>query len=139
MKKTAPAQKEPAKQELARKAPAKKAPAKKARPAADDQPRMARKYSKDRAVCRVTFWMPKDAAPDATSVAVAGTFNDWSLDRHPMKRLKSGDFQVALELEAGKEFEFRFVIDGVRWQNAWNADKYVWNEHAQCENSVIVT
>jgi len=139
MKKTAPAQKEPTKQELARKAPAKKAPAKKARPAADDQPRMARKYSKDRAVCRVTFWMPKDAAPDATSVAVAGTFNDWSLDRHPMKRLKGGDFQVALELEAGKEFEFRFVIDGVRWENSWNADKYVWNDHARCEHSVIVT
>jgi hypothetical protein len=144
MKKKEPAQKEPAKQELARKAPAKKAPAKKApakkaRPAADDQPRMARKYSKDRAVCRVTFWLPKDAAPDATSVAVAGSFNDWSLDRHPLKRLKNGDFQLALELEAGREFEFRFVIDGVRWESAWNADKYVWCDHAQCENSVIVT
>jgi len=46
---------------------------------------------------------------------------------------------VALELEAGKEFEFRFVIDGARWENAWNADKYVWCDHAQCENSVIIT
>jgi 1,4-alpha-glucan branching enzyme len=112
-------------------------PARKERPAADDQPRMQRTYSKDNASCRVTFWLPKDAAPDAASVAVAGSFNDWSLDRHPMKQVKSGDFQLALDLEAGKEYEFRFVIDGVRWENAWNADKYVWNEHAQCENSVV--
>ena len=117
----------------------KKKQLKKERPAADDQPRMERKYSKDKASCRVTFWLPTQAARDAMSVAVAGSFNDWSLDRHPMKRLKNGDFQLALTLEAGKEHEFRFVVDGVRWENSWIADKYVWNEHAQCENSVIVT
>jgi len=113
--------------------------AKKERPAADDQPRMERRYSKDKASCRVTFRLPSQAARDAISVAVAGSFNDWSLDRHPMKRLKNGDFQLALTLEAGKDYEFRFVVDGVRWENSWIADKYVWNEHAQCENSVIVT
>jgi hypothetical protein len=56
-----------------------------------------------------------------------------------MKRLENGDFSLALELEAGKEYEFRFVIDGVRWENAWNADKYVWSDHGNCENSIIVT
>ena len=68
---------------------------------------------------------------------VAGSFNDWSLDLHPLVRSANGDFQLELELESG-EHEFRFLIDGVRWENAWDADKYVWNEHAQCENSVIV-
>ena len=87
----------------------------------------------------MTFWLPGEAAPDATSVAVAGSFNDWCVDRHPMKRLENGDFSLALELEAGKEYEFRFVTDGVRWENAWNADKYVWCDHAHCENSVITT
>ncbi len=108
-------------------------------PAADNQLRMRRKRSRDKARCSVTFWLPKDAAPDARRVAVAGSFNDWRVDRHPMKRLKNGDFSLEIELEGGKEHQFRFVIDGVRWENAWNADKYVWCEHACCENSVVLT
>jgi len=108
-------------------------------PAAENQPLMGRKYSDEKTRCQVTFWLPRDAAPDATSVAVAGSFNEWSLDRHPMTRSDNGDFSLEIELEAGKEYEFRFVIDGVRWENAWNADKYVWSDFAQGENSVIVT
>ncbi len=56
-----------------------------------------------------------------------------------MNRVESGDFALMVELEAGKEYEFRYLIDGTRWENAWNADKYVWSEYAGCENSVIVT
>ena len=100
---------------------------------------LARKYSKDKSKCMVTFWLPKEAARDASRVMVAGSFNDWSVDRHPMKRSKNGDFTLDLALHAGKEHEFRFVIDGTRWENAWNADKYVWCGHAQSENSVIIT
>jgi len=107
-------------------------------PPADNQPLMSREYSSNKTRCTVTFRLPKEAAPDATSVAVAGSFNEWSLDRHPMKRLDNGDFSLEIELEAGKEYEFRFVIDGVRWENAWHADKYVWSDFAQCENSEIV-
>jgi 1,4-alpha-glucan branching enzyme len=108
-------------------------------PAADNRQLISRKYSSDGTQCTVTFWLPGEAAPDAESVAVAGSFNDWGPDQHPMKRLENGDFSLELELEAGREYEFRFVIDGVRWENAWNADKYVWCDHAQCENSVIAT
>ena len=107
-------------------------------PATDGRRLVKRKYSGDRTRCTVTFWLPKEAAPDATTVAVAGSFNDWSVNRHPMERSKNGDSSLEVELEAGREYEFRFVIDGVRWENAWNADKYVWSDHAQAENSVIV-
>jgi 1,4-alpha-glucan branching enzyme len=108
-------------------------------PSADNQQVMRRKHSRDQSRCAVSFWLPGEAAPDAKSVAVAGSFNDWCVDRHPLKRLKNGDFSLEIELPAGKEYQFRFVIDGVRWENAWNADKYVWCDHAQSENSVIVT
>ena len=87
---------------------------------------------------RVTFLLPAAVAAGATTVAVAGTFNDWSVDHDPLTRLENGDFALELELEAGKEYAFRFVIDGVRWENAWNADKYVWSDFAHCENSVVV-
>jgi len=106
--------------------------------AAGRQPPIKRKYSADKSRCRVTVRLPKAAAPDATKVAVAGSFNDWSVDGHPMKRLKNGDFSLDVELPAGQEYEFRFVIDGVRWENAWNADGYVWSAHGNCENSVVV-
>jgi hypothetical protein len=56
-----------------------------------------------------------------------------------MKKLANGDFYIELEVDAGREYEFRFLIDDGRWENAWNADKYVWSEHGNCENSVIVT
>jgi 1,4-alpha-glucan branching enzyme len=110
-----------------------------AHPAADNRSPMKRKYSKNNTQCRVTFRFPGEAAPGARSVAVAGSFNDWCVDRHPMKRLKNGDFSLEVALEAGREYEFRFIIDGIRWENAWNADKYVWSDHANCENSVVVT
>lgn len=100
---------------------------------------MNRAYSRDKTRCAVTFSLPKEAAPDAKTVAVAGTFNDWSVDRHPLKRGRDGSYSVQLELDAGKTYEFRFVIDGTRWENAWNADNYVWNESSQCSNSVVVT
>jgi len=100
---------------------------------------ISREYSSDKTRCTVTFWLPSKVAADARSVTVAGSFNDWSLGRHPMKRLDNGDFSLAIELPAGQEYRFRFVIDGVRWENAWNADKYAWCDYAQCENSVVAT
>jgi 1,4-alpha-glucan branching enzyme len=108
-------------------------------PAADNPQPMKRKHSRDKTRCVATFWLPKGAAPDASMVTVAGSFNNWSVEGHPMKLLKNGDFSLEVDLEAGKEYEFRFVIDGVRWENAWNADKYVWSDIGNCENSVVVT
>ena len=100
---------------------------------------MSREYSTDKTRCTVKFSLPREAVPDAKSVVVAGSFSDWALDQHAMTRLGNGDFVLELELPAGKEYAFRFSIDGVRWENAWNADKYVWSDYAQCEDSVIVT
>ncbi len=98
-----------------------------------------KEYSKDGSACAVTFWLAREAAPEATYVAVAGTFNHWDQHSHLMDRLTSGDFTLSVELESGKEYEFRYLIDGTRWENAWNADKYVWSAYAGCENSVVVT
>jgi len=55
------------------------------------------------------------------------------------EKLDSGEFSLRVEVEAGKEHEFRFIIDETRWKNAPNADRYVWSEFGNCDNSVIVT
>lgn len=102
-------------------------------------PRMERRYSADNTKCIVTFWLPKEAASEARFVVVAGTFNNWDQNSFPMKKLENGDFVLEVALEAGKEYEFRFIIDKIRWENAWNADKYVKSAYGDFDNSVIVT
>jgi 1,4-alpha-glucan branching enzyme len=105
----------------------------------NENQRIEREYSPDKSKCRITFWLPRDCAPEARSVAVAGSFNGWDPYSHLLNKLDSGDFSLMVEVEAGKEYEFRFLIDETRWENAWNADRYVWSGFGNCDNSVIIT
>lgn len=72
---------------------------------------------KSRPVCKTTFRLPEEAAEDAGTVHLAGDFNDWSETATPMKRLKGGDFTVTLELETGREYAYRYLLDSKRWRN----------------------
>ena len=101
--------------------------------------RIEREYSRDSKSCRICFLVPKEIAAGATSIAVAGTFNNWDQYSHQMEKQKNGDFSLNVVVEAEREYEFRYIIDGIRWENAHNADKYVWSEHSNCDNSVIST
>jgi hypothetical protein len=74
---------------------------------------------------KVTFRLPAQAAPEARKVTIVGDFNDWDREATPLHRLEDGDFAVTLELDSGKEYRFRYLIDGRRWENDWRADKYV--------------
>ena len=48
---------------------------------------LTRKYSKDKSKCLVTFWLPKEAAPEARCVTVAGTFNNWDPKLHMLEEV----------------------------------------------------
>lgn len=54
-------------------------------------------------------------APEATSVFLAGTFNNWSTTATPMKKKENGIWEVALELGPGR-YEYKFVINGTTWK-----------------------
>jgi 1,4-alpha-glucan branching enzyme len=97
-----------------------------------------KEYLKARKVCRVTFRLPKIAASDAKSVCVVGDFNGWSIHANPMKKLRTGDYTTTLELEPGREYQFRYFVDESRWENDWNADKYVKSPYGDSDNSVVV-
>jgi 1,4-alpha-glucan branching enzyme len=96
-----------------------------------------KEYLKSRKACKVTFRLPKIAAADAQSVCIVGDFNDWNLYANPMKKLKNGSYTVTLELEPGREYQFRYLIDGSNWENDWNADKYVKGPYGDSDNSVV--
>lgn len=129
----------PAKKQ-AQKITAKRPALKKATPrkAKETNPRIKKEYLKRRNACKVTFRLPRIAALDAKSVCIAGDFNNWDIYANPMKRLKTGDYAITLELESGSEYQFRYLIDNSRWENDWNADKYVKSPYGDSDNSVVI-
>ena len=55
------------------------------------------------------------SAPEATSVSVAGSWNDWQPDATAMQRGEGGVFFTEIELPPG-QVEYQFVIDGRSWR-----------------------
>lgn len=95
-----------------------------------------KQYLKSRPACKVTFLLPKEAAQDARRVTIVGDFNDWQKESTALRKQKDGDFAITLELECGKEYRYRYLIDGVRWENDWHADRYEPNPFGG-EDSII--
>jgi 1,4-alpha-glucan branching enzyme len=74
---------------------------------------------------KVTFVLPKEAVENAETVALLGDFNNWDTQKQiELKKQKDGSFKTAVELEAGRAYQYRFLINGERWENAWEADAY---------------
>ncbi len=96
-----------------------------------------KQYLKSRPACKVTFRLPREAAPDAQKVCIVGDFNNWDKGAAVMKRLKSGDFTITMELETGREYCYRYLIDAAKWENDWWADSYRPNPYGN-DDSVVV-
>ncbi|NJL13747.1 MAG: DUF4332 domain-containing protein [Microscillaceae bacterium] len=100
---------------------------------------MKKQFLKSRPVCKVTFSLPQEAAPSATSVQLLGDFNEWKPEEAiEMKlNLKEKAFQTELELPTGQNYAFRYLIDHSSWENAWDADAYVPSPFEGIENSIL--
>ncbi|MEE9259684.1 MAG: isoamylase early set domain-containing protein [Candidatus Scalindua sediminis] len=97
-----------------------------------------KEFLKTKNVCRVTFRLPNAAAPDAKSVYIVGDFNNWNYHANPMKKLKKGDYTIKLDLEPEREYQFRYLIDELKWENDWKADQYVKSPYGDSDNSVVI-
>ncbi len=95
-----------------------------------------KEYSKSAKMCYCTFRLPKEAAPKAQKVTIVGDFNNWDKETTCLQKVNNGDFTITLELDPGKEYRFRYLIDGKIWENDWRADKYVKNPYG-IEDSVV--
>lgn len=96
-----------------------------------------KQYLKNKPVCKVTFTLLKDMADSAQSVALVGDFNDWNPESTPMKRRKDGAFEATLNLDAGREYQFRYRLDDNAWENDDSADSYVRSPYGDEDNSVV--
>jgi 1,4-alpha-glucan branching enzyme len=97
---------------------------------------LKKQYLKSTGACKVTFSLPKAAAPEAKVVTLVGDFNNWNETEAQMKKLKNGNFKITLELSSEKEYKYRYLIDSSRWENDWQADSYIPNPFG-CDDSLV--
>ena len=72
------------------------------------------------------------------TVVVVGDFNDWSPGAHPMTAEADG-WTCTFTVAVGKRYRFRYLLDGRRWENDWEADDYVDNDFGGQDSVVDVT
>ena len=84
---------------------------------------------------RVVFTLPP--AIWAETVHLVGEFNNWSETSHPMiwDRQQEG-WTIAMDLEKGHEYRFRYLVNKTEWHNDWDADRYEPNSFGG-DNSVV--
>ena len=80
---------------------------------------------------RVTFRL---SDPQASSVALAGTFTGWDEQPTEMKKDKTGVWKASILLTPGR-YEYRFLVDG-QWRNDPECAECVANPFGS-ENCVI--
>lgn len=92
---------------------------------------------KSKPVCKVTFKIPEKVGNAAKQAHVVGEFNDWSTSATPMKRLKNGAFSATVDLEKGRSYQFRYLLEQSHWENDPDADDYLPTPFGDSHNSVI--
>jgi 1,4-alpha-glucan branching enzyme len=84
---------------------------------------------------KVTFVLPYEEGQPALSVV--GDFNEWSPTATKLVKRRNGTASVAVTLDAGQTYRFRYYsADGV-WLNDSEADGYELSEHGS-ENCLLL-
>ena len=101
---------------------------------------LKKRYVKSRQMAKVNFELARNQIPEelpAEKAFLVGEFNDWDSTATPMTYSKKKKaFAVTLDLEPGRQYQFRYLVDGVYWCNDWQADGYATSEYGH-DNSVV--
>ena len=95
------------------------------------------KSRKGKGKASVTFTL--DPGVGAQAAAVCGEWNDWSAGADVMRRDAEGGFSLTVDLDAGRAYRFRYLLDGERWENDWAADAYLANSFGGDDSVVDLT
>ena len=98
---------------------------------------ITKKNLKTKPVCKVKFHISAAEAGEAQNISLCGDFNQWDPASHPMRRQKSGDFSLELELPTGTTQRFRYFTDTLLWLNDAEADGYEHCAFAHADNSLL--
>jgi len=84
----------------------------------------------------VTFTLPAEVRADR--VNLCGEFSEWSTEDIKLERAGDGSWQATVALEPGRTSRYRYLLDGQRWENAWQADGYVPNPYGSDDSLIVV-
>lgn len=82
---------------------------------------------------RVIFELP--ACLWADRIFLVGEFNGWNATVSPFAQGRDGVWRAMADLPAGREYEFRYLVDG-SWQSDSHADGWITNEYGS-QNSIV--
>ena len=97
---------------------------------------LKKQFSKSKPTCKVTFSLPKEAVAKGKSVVLVGEWNDWNEKKAVKMKASKGNYTASVDLETGRNYEFRYLIGKSKWENDWQADGYVPNPFG-FDNSVV--
>lgn len=87
---------------------------------------------------KVMFTLPSEIVADATSGLLLGEFNNWDYNNGiSLKKQKDGSMKGTANLEAGRTYQYRYLLNDGRWVNDHNAEQYIYADGFQVENCLI--
>ncbi len=97
-----------------------------------------KQFLKSKPGCKVAFKLSKEQATGAVKANLVGDFNNWNETADEMNSLKDGSFSLILDLKTGRNYQFRYLLDGATWINDEAADAYQASGFGDAQNGVIV-
>ena len=87
---------------------------------------------------KITFTLPAEALAEATEALLLGDFNDWDTERGiALEKQKDGSLKAVVQLEPGKTYQYRYLLNDGRWVNDYYAQDYVPVSGFHVENCLI--
>ncbi len=87
---------------------------------------------------KITFTLPAEIVGEATSAVLLGEFNNWDYNNGiSLIKQKDGSMKATTTLEAGRTYQYRYLLNDGRWVNDQRADNYVHISGYQVENCVV--
>jgi 1,4-alpha-glucan branching enzyme len=83
---------------------------------------------------RVTFVLPPTVP--AEQINVVGEFSNWEKTLFMEQAQPGGNWQLDLDLAAGRRYRFRYLIDGQHWLNDIFADDHLENPHGSYDSVI---
>ena len=88
--------------------------------------------------CKVTFILPEALADEnVKTVHLVGDFNEWNESSMLLEK-KADSYEITIDLDLEREYQFRYLINSDQWHNDWHADRHVPNPFSG-DNSVVAT
>jgi 1,4-alpha-glucan branching enzyme len=77
---------------------------------------LKKQFLKSKPECKVTFKLPNKAIGKAKNLMLVGEFNNWGETATPIQKMKNGSVKVSLNFPTGREYQYRYLIDGRNWK-----------------------